>query len=406
MVKNMVIAHLGAHAKGSSNETGRHSRSLALGNILKVDVLDEKLYSIPWKPQKGPWCSMKTFLKIIFLVLLLTGCGTQDIAPDPNLIKIQTPKPVILDVDMAHEDMFSALFLLSHPNVDLKAITVSGTGEAHCAPGVSNALGLVALSGHEDIPVACGRETPLAGHHEFPAEWRKAADDAYGVTLPKGGAASNLSASDLMIDILQNSGEPITIVAVGPLTNVAEAIQKNSAITTNIKEIYIMGGALNAEGNVGNAGVGIQNKYAEWNIYIDPTAANIVFNSGIPVILVPLDATQDVPVTRNFYKALEKNRNTPSANLIYDMLTANLGFVDSGGFQFWDSLTAAIFTDQSITKFEDVELKVIEEEGPESGRTAPASDGSKIKVAVSADQQTFEQILLTLWNWKKDQNAN
>jgi inosine-uridine nucleoside N-ribohydrolase len=125
----------------------------------------------------------------------------------------------------------------------------------------------------------------------------------------------------------------------------------------------------------------------------------------LPVILVPLDATQDVPVTRNFYKELEKNRSTPSANLVFDMLTANLGFVDSGGFQFWDSLTAAVFTDPSIAEFEDIRLKVVEEEGPESGRTKPASDGSTVKVAVSADRERFEQILLTIWNWNSDLNV-
>jgi len=348
---------------------------------------------------------MKLFTKIIFLFLLLTGCGLQRAATDPNVIQIQTPKSVILDVDMAHEDMFSALFLLSHPNVDLKAITVSGTGEAHCEPGVRNALGLVALSGQEDIPVACGRKTPLEGNHEFPAEWRKAADNAYGVPLPRGGAASNLEAADLLIDIIQNAEEPLTIVAVGPLTNIAEAIQKDQGITTKIKEIYVMGGAVNAEGNVGNSGAGIQNEYAEWNIYIDPMAANIVFNSGIPIILVPLDATKDVPVTRNFYKTLEKYRDTSSANLVYEMLTANLGFVDSGGFQFWDSLTTAISTDQSIATFEEMELTVVEAEGPESGRTKPASDGSMIKVAVRADRERFEQILLTIWNWNSHLDA-
>src|ERR1043165_8813567 len=104
--------------------------------------------------------------------LLLAGCANQNLTPDPSLIQIQAPKPVIFDTDMAHEDMFAALFLLSHPNVDLKAITVAGTGESHCGPGVSHALGLVTVSGHADVPVACGRETPLAGNHAFPAQWR------------------------------------------------------------------------------------------------------------------------------------------------------------------------------------------------------------------------------------------
>jgi pyrimidine-specific ribonucleoside hydrolase len=344
---------------------------------------------------------MRQILLVVVFIssLLLAGCANKSLTPDPNLIQIQTPKPVIFDTDMAHEDMFAALFLLSHPNVDVRAITVSGTGEAHCGPGVSNALGLVTVSGHEDIPVACGRETPLAGNHVFPAEWRQAADNAYGVEIPAGGAASELTAADLIIDILQKSNEAITIVAVGPLTNIAEALQKAPEISSHIKAIYIMGGAVESKGNVGNSGVNIQNEYAEWNIYIDPVGANIVFKSGIPIVLIPLDATDDVPVTRNFYKALEKNRNTPMAKLVYEMLRANLDFVDSGGFQFWDSLTSSTFTDPSIANFKELNLSVVEEEGPESGRTKQDANGAKIKVAVSADQNKFEQLFLTVLNW-------
>jgi len=338
------------------------------------------------------------FISIILLIsFLLAGCA-QPPAPDSSLIQTQTPKPVIFDTDMAHEDMISALFLLSHPNVELKAITVTGTGEAHCAPGVVNALGLVKVSGHEEIPVTCGREMPLSGNHEFPAELRQGADDAYGVTIPKGGEPSELSAADLIIDIVQNSDEPVTIVAVGPLTNIAEAIQKDPSITSNIQDIFIMGGAVKVEGNVGNSGVGIDNQHAEWNIYIDPVAANIVFDSGAPITLVPLDATKDVPVTRKFYTALGDNLNTPSANLVYEILAANLDFVDSGGLQFWDSLTSAIFTDESIATFEEMKLRVVEEEGPGSGYTKSDPNGSTIRVATSADRGKFEGLLLTILN--------
>ena len=331
--------------------------------------------------------------------LLLAGCASRSLTSDPSLIQIQTPKSVIFDTDMAHEDMFAALFLLSHPNVDVRGITVAGTGEVHCGPGVAHALGLVILTGHETIPVACGREKPLAGNHAFPADWRQAVDRAYGVQIPVGGEASKLSAADLIIDILRKSNETITIVAVGPLTNIAEALQRAPEISAKMKEIYIMGGAVEAEGNVGNSGVNIQNEYAEWNIYIDPKAANIVFKAGVPIVLVPLDATDDVPVTRDFYQALDKNRNTPAAKLVYELLTANLDFVDSGGFQFWDSLTSASFTDQSLVTFKELNLSVVEEEGPESGRVKQDPNGSKIKVALSADRKNFEPVLLTILNW-------
>lgn len=113
-----------------------------------------------------------------------------------------------------------------------------------------------------------------------------------------------------------------------------------------------------------------------------------------------MDATIDVPVTRSFYRALGDNRNTPSANLVYDILTANLGFVDSGGFQFWDTLTSAIFTDESIATFEEIQLTVVEQEGPESGYTKPNSNGPTIRVATSADRGAFEGIFLTILNWE------
>jgi len=342
--------------------------------------------------------SLPVISVVLVISLLLVGCATPP-APDSSLIQTQTPKPVIFDTDMVHEDMISALFLLSHPNVDLKAITVAGTG-AHCVPGVINALGLVNVSGHEEIPVACGRETPLVGNHEFPAEWRQSADDAYGVNIPKGGEPSELDAPGLIINIVQNSDEPVSIVAVGPLTNIAEAIQKEPSITSNIKDIFIMGGAVKVDGNVGNSGVGINNQHAEWNIYIDPVAANIVFESGVPITLIPLDATRDVPVTRKFYSALGDNLDTPSAYLVHELLTANLDFVDSRGFQFWDTLTSAVFTDESIANFEKMHLSVVEEEGPDSGYTKPGSNGPMIRVATSADRDKFESLLLTILNWQ------
>lgn len=189
-------------------------------------------------------------------------------------------------------------------------------------------------------------------------------------------------------------------MAVGPLTNIAEALQTAPEIDAKIEAIYIMGGAVKTDGNVGISGVGIQNQYAEWNIYIDPVAANIVFDSGIPIILVSLDATDDVPVTRNFYKTLDKNRNTPSANLAYELLTANLDFIDSGGFQFWDPLAASVFTDQSIVSLEEIRLVVITAEGPESGHTRPDPNGATIKVAMSSDRNKFEPIFLTILNWE------
>lgn len=94
------------------------------------------------------------------------------------------PRPVIIDTDMAPDDWIAILYLLQRPDIEVKAITVAGTGEAHCHPGVQNALGLAAVAGKTGIPVACGRETPLQGQNVFPTEWRETADNMAGLSLP------------------------------------------------------------------------------------------------------------------------------------------------------------------------------------------------------------------------------
>ena len=287
-------------------------------------------------------------------------------------ITLATPTPlretlrVIIDDDMARDGMDAILYLLKHPNVEVMAITVAATGEAHCESGVKHALGLAALNKSTSIPVACGRELPLAGTHAFPFAWRMSVDDLYGLSLPEGGSASPLTAPELIASTVRDSAQKVVIVATGPLTNIAEALTENPEIVENIQMIYIMGGAVEVDGNVGLSGVGIQNQFAEWNIYVDPHAANLVFNSGAPITLVPLDATKDAPVTTRFYKMLEANRSTPEAGFVYDLMTANLSMNQGGGTQFWDELTAAIVTDESLATFEMFELQVVEEEGPES----------------------------------------
>ncbi|MBI5825541.1 MAG: nucleoside hydrolase [Chloroflexi bacterium] len=318
-------------------------------------------------------------------------------------IVLATPTPlnetlhVIINDDMAISGMDAILYLLKHPNVEVKAITVAGNGEAHCEPGIKHALGLVALNKSQNIPIACGRELPLAGTHAFPFAWRMRVDDLYGLSLPEGGSPSSLTAPELIASTIRESDQKITIISLAALTNIAEALMSSPDIVDNIQMIYIMGGAVEVNGNVSPM-TGVENQFAEWNIYIDPRAASIVFNSGAPITLVPLDATGDVPVTTRVYKTLEANRSTPEAGFIYELWTTNLGIIQSGGRQFWDELTAAIATDESLATFKMFELQVVEEEGPESGYTKPTTGGARIRVAVSADAERFEETFLNVLN--------
>jgi inosine-uridine nucleoside N-ribohydrolase len=333
---------------------------------------------------------------ILFLTFLLVACTSM---PDPVTIPPAPHVPVIFDGDMAHEDMFAALFLLKHPNVDVKAITVVGTGEAHCAPGVENLRGIVTLARREGIPVTCGRETPLMGTHAFPEAWRQDADRAYGVSLPAGvGTPTDISAPALIAQILRDAPEPVTLIATGPLTNIAEVVRDYPDVIAKIAMIYVMGGAVEVGGNIRGSGVGIENEVAEWNIYIDPVSVNLVLASGAPVTLVPLDATNYVPISDRFYQTLGTWRETPAAQFMYDVLTADRAFVESGGFQFWDSFTAAVATDETLTRIEMRDIRVVETEGSESGWTKPTPGGYPVRVAVWGDLARFEALLLTVLN--------
>lgn len=333
------------------------------------------------------------------LILILAACGTKP-TPRPTPTPFTgTPRPVIIDTDMAGDDWMAILYLLNRPDINIEALTVTGTGEAHCEPGVRNAMRLTALAGQPDIPVSCGRETPLQGNHAFPAAWRENVDALAGLTLPDSPASlSPQSVVELLIATLQSSSAKMTILTLGPLTNLAELLQGSLDLRDKIEMIYIMGGAVDVPGNVGFSQAGIDNPFADWNIYVDPHAAALVFRSGVPMTLIPLDATNHAPVTEDFVKRIKNDSQTPEAKFVFDLLTKYHDFIRTGGYYFWDPLAAAILTENSLATFETKTLMVVEEEGNDSGRTQVSENGASIRVAVSADGERFEQLFLDTLN--------
>lgn len=307
-------------------------------------------------------------------------------------------RPLIVDTDMAPDDWLAILYLLSRSEVDVKAITVTGAGEARCPAGTRNALNLLALAGRPEIPVARGRETPLAGNHAFPTAWRDRSDGLLGLALPENPAtASDLTAVELINQVIAASPEPVHLLALGPLTNVAEALEQNPALVRQLAMITVMGGAVRVPGNVGPSS-DIANDVAEWNIYADPRAAALALASGAPLTLVPLDATNHVPVTWDFYRRLEQERTTAAADFVYQTLGRRAAAIDAGSYYFWDPLTAAVVVDESLATFEKLGLTVVEEEGPLSGQTVEDPAGRPIRVALWADAPRFEETFLQALN--------
>lgn len=305
------------------------------------------------------------------------------------------PVPVVIDSDMISDDWMATLFLLNNPDFEVKAITVSGTGFASCDAGVRAALGLLALTDYGNVPVSCGSESPLQGNNAPPAEWLTTLETVESLGLPEGGEPAAQDAVELFTSTIQDSSEPVTVLALGPLTNVATALDATPELADNIEMLYVMGGAVDVDGSL----VSEENTYAEWNIYCDPLAARLVFESGAPITLVPLDATNEVPVTPAFVDRLDAEKTTPAAEFVATLLANNAESIASGGYYFWDPLAAVVLSDPSLVTLTPRDVTVIDIPGaPDDGRTKPVANGPEILVATAPDGDALETSLIDGWN--------
>ena len=261
-----------------------------------------------------------------------------------------TRLPVIFDTDMAIDDWAALLFLARHPAVELLAVTVAGSGEAHCEPGVRNAQSLLELVEPESrIPVTCGDPWPVDGYFVFPVPWQDDMDRLSGVAVPAPSAPRDARhAVELLHETLLQAERPVTLLATGPLTNVAQWLDRFPEDEALIERLVIMGGALEAPGNIIVPGFTDDNPNtrAEWNIYVDPVAADRVLRSALPIELVGLDVTNAVRVTAEFAGRFKALANNPSAEFWDAVLDANDWFIESGEYYFWDVLAALVVVDR------------------------------------------------------------
>jgi inosine-uridine nucleoside N-ribohydrolase len=330
-----------------------------------------------------------TFVLVLCAVLAAAGSRA---APALRAALPTAPTPLVVDTDMSTDDVLALLYLLRRADVDLRAVTVSGTGLTRCPPGARNALDLLALGRRSDVLVACGLGEPLAGFDQFPSEWRGAADALFGLPLPPSARGPDpRGAVELLRATLEASPDPVTVLALGPLTDVAALLRAHPSVAPRIARVVAMGGAVHVPGNVG---AGHEN--VEFNLWIDPVAADEVLASGVPVTLVPLDATNDVPATVSVALALERyHYATPEAAAAWEIMAGTGLFL--GGEYFWDPLAATAVTRPSTLRFADERLRVVTASGPDHGRVVAAATGAPVRVAVGADRGAFEaEFLATL----------
>jgi len=207
-----------------------------------------------------------------------------------------TPVPVVLDCDPGVDDAMALLWGIASPRVDLVAITTVW-GNVSVDLTTENALRLLEIGGAAGIPVAKGARKPLLGPEPDFTELIHGADGQGDTFLPPAAQqADELSGPDLLVKLAHERPGELTLVAVGPLTNVAIALTRDPEIARLFKGITIMGGAFQVPGNVSSVG--------EANIWHDPEAAQIVLEAGWPITIVGLDVTEHARVTETMLREL------------------------------------------------------------------------------------------------------
>lgn len=191
-------------------------------------------------------------------------------------------RPIIIDADPGQDDAVAILLALASPELDVVAITTVA-GNVPQPLVTANALAMCELAGRTDVPVYKGADGPLERELRT-AEYVHGPTGIDGADLPTPTTkAKHGHAVDFIIATCLSADDPITICPVGPLTNVAAAIARQPSIVSTIREVALMGGGFFEGGNT--------TPVAEFNIFVDPEAASIVFNSGVPLTMFPLDVT-------------------------------------------------------------------------------------------------------------------
>lgn len=257
---------------------------------------------------------------------------------------------IIFDTDPGTDDALALMLALNSPELDVRAITVV-PGNVTASQGLENVLRMVSLANRCDIPVAAGAQHPLF-QKLITAEFWHGKNGLANVELPASKCKVNPHfGPDLIIEMVHAAPHEITLVPVGPLTNIALAILKDPSIVPLIKEVIIMGGAITG-GNV--------NAAAEANIYNDPEAAQIVFQAGWPLTMVGLDVGDKTLFSKKYLDQLGQTHG-PVNDFIYAVgkylvdLSAQFG---SPGSPMYDPLAVGVAIDATLVKAPEMHVDV------------------------------------------------
>jgi purine nucleosidase len=291
---------------------------------------------------------------------------------------------IILDTDPGADDALAILLALNSPELDVQALTVVA-GNVVVEQGVENALKLVSVAGRCDVPVAHGAAQPLA-QKLTTAEFFHGRNGLGEVELPAPACrADSRSAPDLIIELVRKYPQEITLVPVGPLTNLALAIQKDPAIVPLVKEVVLMGGALSG-GNV--------TAVAEANIHNDPEAARAVFEAGWPLTMVGLDVTQRTLFTRADLERLAGTRG-PQNDCAVNVLKFLVGLAEklgSTGTPMHDPLAVGAVIDRGLVETQEMRVEIETRGEFTRGQTVASRQNTSDRKVLRGDRYVVEGV--------------
>ena len=261
-------------------------------------------------------------------------------------------RPVVLDVDTGVDDALAILLALRSPEFAVQGIcTVSGN--VPLLQTTANTCRVLDVAGAPAIPVVAGAAAPLV-RSGFTAGEVHGGDGLGGMAdrLPASDRAVRRDAPGFLLDMIRRFPDELTLIATGPLTNVAQAIQRDVETMRRLRALTVMGGAIRVPGNVGPV--------SEFNFAVDPEAAAIVLDAGLPVTLVPLDVTERVTLTRQAVDAAAPEGAVAAfvRRITAATMTFHLQRYGEEGIFLHDPLAVGVTLDPSLVRQEPMAVAV------------------------------------------------
>lgn len=313
-------------------------------------------------------------LSLLFVLIFLATAFTQT-----------TPRRVIIDTDPGTDDAMAIILALNSPELKVEALTVV-PGNVDGRQGLENALKIVSLAGRCDVTVAGGAQHPL-NQKLITAQFWHGKNGLADVELPPSKCqADPRFGPDLIIEMIHKYPHAITLIPVGPLTNIALAVSKDPSIAGLVKDIVIMGGSITG-GNVNGA--------AEANIYNDPEAAQIVFNAGWMVTMVGSDVGERTLITRKYLAQLQSSHG-PQSDFIAKIADFYLTRSEKSGYSgaaMYDPLAVGIALDPTLGTLKEMHVDVETKGEYTRGETVANRMGSNENNVLHGDHYEIEGVI-------------